>query len=181
MNRLIAIAVLAGALSACEQDPRNLTITEENQDSFMEELAYATLTVEEVGLLTAAQMRRALATGFGAEEPVLIGKTVGDVIEEERTFRAAANARQAEEDRLAAEAKAAADALVAELRQAITLTVFDKGFRPSDALNGRFEDLIPHSGRVREHVREGHPCVSRSRAVRRSLRSRDIHVEPHDL
>ena len=142
MNRLIAIAILAGTISACEQDPRNLTITEENQDSFMEELTDATLTVEEIGLLTAAQMRRAFATGLGAEGPVFIGKTVGDVIEEERTFRAAANARQAEEDRLAAEAKAAADALVAELRQAITLTIFDKGFRPSDALNGRFEDLI---------------------------------------
>ena len=115
MNRLIAIAILAGTISACEQDPRNLTITEENQDSFMEELTDATLTVEEIGLLTAAQMRRAFATGLGAEGPVFIGKTVGDVIEEERTFRAAANARQAEEDRLAAEAKAAADGVVARI------------------------------------------------------------------
>ena len=69
-------------------------------------------------------------------------KTVGDIIEEERAFLAAADARQAEEDRLAAEAQAAADARVAELRQALTLTIFDKGFRPSDVRNGQFEDFI---------------------------------------
>ena len=142
MNRLIAIAILAGTLSACAQDPRNLTITEENQDSFMEELKDATLTGEEFGLITTAQMRRALATSFEAEGPVFIGKTVGDIIEEERAFLAAAEARQAEEDRLAAEAQAAADARVAELRQALTLTIFDKGFRPSDVRNGQFEDFI---------------------------------------
>ena len=142
MNRLIAIAILAGTLSACAQDPRNLTITEENQDSFMEELKDATMTVEEFGLITTAQMRRALATSFEAEGPVFIGKTVGDIIEEERAFLAAAEARQAEEDRLAAEAQAAADARVAELRQALTLTIFDKGFRPSDVRNGQFEDFI---------------------------------------
>ena len=42
----------------------------------MEELKDATLTVEEFGLITTAQMRRALATSFEAEGPVFIGKTV---------------------------------------------------------------------------------------------------------
>lgn len=141
MNRFIVVAILVGTYG-CGQNPRNLTITEENEDSFMEELKDATLTVEETGLLTAAQMRRGLAEGFGGEAPVFVGKTVGEVIEQERTFRAEAAERQAEQDRLAAEAKAEADALVAELRKAITLTIFEKSFRPSDAINGRFEDFI---------------------------------------
>ena len=141
-SRLIAVAVLAFALSGCTQDPRNLRITEENQDTFMDELADATLTVEEVRLLTGAQLRRAFAENLGGDGPVIVGKTVAEVIEEERTFRDEADARKAEEDRLAAEATAAADARVAELRKALTLTIFDKSFRPSDAMNGRFEDLI---------------------------------------
>ena len=142
MNRLTAITILIVALSGCEQNPRDFTITEENQDSFMEELQDATLTVEEFGLLTAAQLRRGLAEGFGGEAPVFIGKTVGEVIEEERTFSAEAEARQAEQDRLALEAKAEADALVAELRGALALTIFDKSFVPSNFRAERYEDYI---------------------------------------
>lgn len=143
MNRFTVIAILTVALSGCGQNPLDLTITEENQDSIMEELEDAKLTVEEFELLATAQIRRGLVNGFfGGGAPSFIGKTLGEVIEQERTFRTEADTLEAEKDRLALEAKAEADALVAELRGALALTIFDKGFVPSDFRAGRRDDNV---------------------------------------
>jgi hypothetical protein len=98
--------------------------------------------VEEIGLLTSFQGRRAAVKALGGSEVPVVGKTVGDLIDEERKFRADANAKEEEQKKLAAEAKTKADALTAQLRNAITLTVFDKGFQPSNPMSGSFQDYI---------------------------------------
>jgi hypothetical protein len=72
----------------------------------------------------------------------LVGKTVGELIDEERKFETDAKAKEAEEQRLAAEARAKEEAQAAELRKAVNLTVFDKGFVPSDPYSSRFDDFI---------------------------------------
>ncbi len=150
MRRIAAILALGTSLSAtvllaiaCTSNPQNLRITESNKDSFMDQLKDSKgLTVEEIGLLTTFQMRRAAVKAFGGSEMPIVGKTVGDLIREERKFQADAKVKEDEQKKLAAEAKAKADALTAQLRNAITLTVFDKGFRPSDPMGGTFDAYI---------------------------------------
>jgi len=137
---LFALLLVA---TGCGSDPHNLKITETNKDSFMNELKDSRgLSVEEVGLLTTSQIRRAAAKTLGGSEEPIVGKTVGGIINEERKAQADAKIREEEQKKLAAEAKAKADALTAQLRNAISLTVFDKGFQPSAPLSGRYEDYI---------------------------------------
>lgn len=139
---LLTLSVVL-AVAGCGSNPHSLKITEANKDSFMEELKDSKgLTVEEVGLLTSLQMRRAAAKALGGTDVVMVGKTVGDVINDQRAFVADAEAKQKEQDRLAAEAKAKAEAIAAQLRESINLTVFEKGFTPSRPMDGRFDDFI---------------------------------------
>ncbi len=87
-------------------------------------------------------MRRSASKIHGTESASFAGKTLGDVINAERQVRADELVKEGEQKRLAAEAKATADARAEELRKAMTFTVFEKGFVPTDAQAGRFEALI---------------------------------------
>jgi hypothetical protein len=137
----VVVLMLPGV--GCSKDPHKLKITDQNKDSFMEQLKDTKgLTLEEFGLLTSFQMRRAAAAALKTTEPPIVGKTVGEVIAEERKLQTDAKAKEEEQKRLAAEAKAKADAMAAQMREAIALTVFDKGFTPSNPIGGRFEDYI---------------------------------------
>lgn len=129
MSLVIVASVL---LVACAPDPLEYRITEANQESIMDDLKDSKMTTEQFQLLVAAQMRSALD-----ENVSLVGKTVGEVISDERIHQAEQAARKAEEERLAEEARLKAEADAAVLREAITLTVYDKGF-----IEGRFEDQI---------------------------------------
>lgn len=143
---LARATILVGLLTftmACSADPHALRITEANKDSFLKDLKDSKgFTVEEVGLLMSFQMRNGMANAIGGRGESPVGRTVGEIIEAERKVRADADAKEAEQKRLAAEAKAKEDALTAELRKAINLTVFDKGFHDSNPQAGDFEDLI---------------------------------------
>jgi hypothetical protein len=139
----LGIAVGTMFLSACSPDPRHFKITDQNKDRFMEELKTSRgLAVEEVGLLQSYHMRQAASKALGGTPSPPVGKTVGDLIEEERKFQADAKAKEAEREKLAAEAKAKADAVTEQMRGAIQLTVFDKGFIPSNLMGGRYNDYI---------------------------------------
>ena len=145
MNTRILVATLLVSTSvlACSKDPRSFRIEDSNKDRFLEQIKdLKGLTVEESRLLFAFQMRHTLASGLGGSPPPLVGKTIGDLIAEQRTFETDAKKREQEQDRLAAEAKAKEDALAAELRKAIALTVFEKDFVPSNAMAGRYQDHI---------------------------------------
>lgn len=138
-----SLAVAAAVAASCSSNPHNLKITDANKDTFMEQLKDTKgLTVEEIGLLMSYQMRRAAGKAFGGSELPIVGKTVGELINEQRQFQADAKVKEDEQKKLAAEAKAKADALAAELRKAINLTVFEKTFVPSDPMGGRFGDYI---------------------------------------
>jgi hypothetical protein len=95
-----------------------------------------------VRLLLAFFMRRTLGSGLGQSPPSIVGKTVGDLITEQRSFETDTKKREEEQARLALEAKAKEEGLASELRKAINLTVFDKQYVASDALGGRYRDSI---------------------------------------
>lgn len=139
----VGTSLLALSLVACGQDPRTVRITEANKDKFVEEIKdLKGLTVDESRLLFAFLMRHNLSSGLGKSPPALVGKKVGDLIAEQRTFETDAKKRDDEQARLAADAKAKEDALAAELRKAVNLTVFEKDFADSDASAGRFQAYI---------------------------------------
>jgi hypothetical protein len=139
-----ALVLFAIILAGCGHDPHNLKITDANKDTYIKELAQTKgLTVEEIGLLSSFEMRRAASGMFGRGDALSpVGKTVGQLIDDERKLQTDAKAREQEQQRLAAEAKAKEDAQAAELRKAINLTVFDKSFHSADIQSGDFEDRI---------------------------------------
>jgi hypothetical protein len=138
------VAVLVSCLVVARgKDPRTVRITEANKDKFVDEIKdMRGLTVDEGRLLFAYLLRHNLSQGLGQTPPSLVGKTVGDLITEQKTFEADAKQQEAEQARLAAEAKAKEEAVAAELRKAINLTVSKKGFLESDPMSRRYDDYI---------------------------------------
>jgi hypothetical protein len=142
MKRLALTLSVALLTAACSSD-RTIKVTEQNKNSILDQIKDSrSFTPEEVRLLLARQMRVSLAESLKQPAPEWVGKTLEQVIENERKIEQDAKAKHAETDRLAAEAKAKEEAAAAELRKAISLTVYDKGFIPSDIYNSRFEDYI---------------------------------------
>jgi hypothetical protein len=82
-------------IGACSNNPRSLQITDTNKDSFLDHLKSSkALTVEELALLSSLQSRRAGAKTFGGEVLPIVGKTVGELINEERKFKASRKQRR---------------------------------------------------------------------------------------
>ena len=147
MNRAARATVCAVATSiliaGCSADPQKLKITEQNKATFMQEIEKTKgLTPEEVILLTKFQARSAISTTVGRDAVPIVGLTVADLIANQRKFEADTKAEEERQAQLAAAAKAKADAMAAELRKAVSLTVFDKGFIPRDIMASRFDDYI---------------------------------------
>ncbi len=138
---LIASALLF--LQACAKDPHSFRITEKNKDTFLEEIKdMKGLTVDEMRLLIAYQIRGGMSKAFGGAGKNPVGKTVGELISEARKDGEAEKTESDRQKHLAQEAKAKQDAVAAELRKSLNLTVYEKGFLPSNATAGRFRDYI---------------------------------------
>jgi len=73
---------------------------------------------------------------------VLEGKTVGQVIDEQRKILAEAEAKEREQKRLAEEARKKEEALIAELLKHLTVTVYEKGFQEANIYSGVYQDKI---------------------------------------
>lgn len=126
---LVALVTLAAACGS----PKDKRMTDANKEQVFTEAAQSKrLTVEEKQLLASFMMRAtassALGGLFGANTPKVTyaGKTVGQIIEEERVFQAQQKGEEGKRARLAAEAKARLDALAAQINKALTVAVFDK-------------------------------------------------------
>ena len=136
---LLCLSVFVG----CAPDPHQIVITEEDASNLLDVLDdQEGLTVEEVRLLVGRQVRAEAVDALGGEAASIVGRTVGELIAEERTFQEEAELRRQEEERLAAEARARDEALAAELRDAILLAVSSKDFIPSNARAGRYSDYL---------------------------------------
>lgn len=137
----IVIATLLFAALSCSRDVHSYKITDEKK-AFDEIRDRKGLTVEESRLLYAATIRSNMGQALGGKASVLVGKTVGEVIDEQRKLETDEKARSAEQERLAAEAKAREDARAAELRGTLTLSVFRKEFMPSNPMGGRYSAYV---------------------------------------
>jgi hypothetical protein len=139
----IISVLLSLGVFACSRDAHKLKITQQNKDSFMQSIRDSkSLTVDEVRMLIAYRMRNAASQALGGKDDTMVGKTVGQIIDEERQFEARAKQEENRQEHLAAEAKAQEEARAAELRKAIGLTVYDKSFKASDPDNGQYEDKL---------------------------------------
>ena len=129
-------------------NPKNLRITPKNKETFLNEIKNSKgLTVEEVQLLTTYMMRYGLAEGLkgfnqGKNDLPLEGKTVGELINLQKKWMEDETAAEAQQKKLAEEAKAKEEAVKAELAKYLNLTVYDKGFLPSDLERGRYSDYL---------------------------------------
>ncbi len=99
-------------------------------------------TVDEARLLVAFQIRRGMGSALGVSSEDPAGKSVGELLAQLKKQAAEEKTEADRQKRLAEEAKAKSDALAAELRKSIDLTVYEKGFVPSDIMGGRFRDKI---------------------------------------
>jgi hypothetical protein len=142
MKRLAVAVLCAFVLSGCSSD-RNIRITDANKDTILKQIQNSkSFTVEEIGLLTARQVRIGAAAAFNQPAPKWVGLTLQEVIDDERKIQADETAKKTEADKLAAEAKAKEDALANELRKTLVLTVFEKSLLPENADAGRFQSFI---------------------------------------
>jgi hypothetical protein len=137
----IVIAALLFAALSCSRDVHSYKITDEKK-AFEEIKDRKGLTVDEGRLLYAAAIRSNMGQALGGKASGLVGKTVGEVIDEQRKLETDEKARSAEQERLAVEAKAKQDARAAELRGTLTLSVFRKLFVPSNPMGGRYSDYV---------------------------------------
>jgi hypothetical protein len=82
-------------VGACTDNPRSLPITDYNQDSFLGQLKSSkALTIEELALLSSLLNRRDGAKTLRGEDLPIVGKTVGELINEERRFKASRKQRR---------------------------------------------------------------------------------------
>ena len=149
MKKLTSVLASVVILAAwgCS-NPKNLRITPKNKETFLNEIKNSKgLTVEEVQLLTGYMMRYGLAEGFkgfnqGKNDLPLEGKTVGELIDLQKKWVEDQTTAEAQQKKLAEEAKAKEQAVKAELAKYLNLTVYDKGFLPSDLESGRYSDFL---------------------------------------
>jgi hypothetical protein len=100
------------------------------------------LTFDEARLLVGFEMRRRMSQAFAGKDTEIAGKTVGELLVGLKKQAEDGQREEEKQTRLAKDAKAKADAIAAEIRKSIGLTVYEKEFLPSNYSAGRYNDLL---------------------------------------
>ena len=148
-------AVTIFALS--HNDPHNLKITDSNKSNFTETIKDSKgLTVDENRMLMAYMMRYSIGSSMEHDETLNpIGKTVGELVNNERDFETKQKQQEADQARLTAATQAKENALHVELREDILLTVVSKGFEAADYQANRMRDAISLSCVYKNRSKKG--------------------------
>jgi uncharacterized protein YcfL len=135
---LLVVPILLCFLVVACSNVKDLKFTKDNQDQVMEKVKKSKdLTGEEVGLLMAAMMRSTIS----GEK--LEGKTVGQVIAEQKRMFEESEAKEKEAKRLAGEEAARQAQVAKEIARYITVVPIKKSFTKADPLNnGQYTDKI---------------------------------------
>lgn len=138
---LVAIVIVCNF--GCSPNIKNLSITEKNKATFLDQVRSSSgLTGEEFELLAGYIARRELSIALRGEELPLVGKTVGDLINLQREWVDNLKAQEAEAKQLAETARQKEEAVAAQLREAIALSVYDKGFVEANYRLNLYSDYI---------------------------------------
>lgn len=133
MRLAAACAIALLAIAGCAGDPRSVKIGEEHKDNPFDAVKDTEgLSAEDVRLLLDYQKRLRMAEIVREQKPKVAGRTVGDLIADQRKFEADDKARAAEQERLAKEATAKREAIASELRKTLAFAVFEKGEHTAD-------------------------------------------------
>ena len=144
-------------------NPKGQRLTEKNKEAFLKDdvspktlteafLAeiegFKSLPKEDADLLTRYVARHTLREKLrgDAEKTVpLVGKTVGEILELQKQWDKEQKEEAEMATKIAEEEQAKEEALQAELRNSLRLTVYKKGFIPSDAMSSRYDDYVTFS------------------------------------
>jgi hypothetical protein len=134
MYRRTCVVIALMLAVACGGNVKSREITDENKAKIFDEIKQSKdLTVEEVGLLQAYVLRKGLGDALSGKTPELpVGMTIGQMIDDQRTWAADQRKRDEEEKLRVARARAEEDAQRKKLLDAVAVTVFDKGFQDAD-------------------------------------------------
>jgi hypothetical protein len=136
-NKTILLLLVVACLVFSCGNVKDLKFTQDNKEQVLEKVRKSKdLTGEEVGLLMAAMLR----TGFTKES--LEGKTVGQLIKEQKALRDEAEVKDKEAKRLAEEAKKKEAEMAAQLSQYISVAPYKKSFHKANIHSGDFQDRI---------------------------------------
>lgn len=136
MKRVLFACFMGIFLVSCS-NVKDYKFSKDNKDQIIEKVKKSRdLTGEEVALLMAALLRSSLS-GKDFE-----GKTVGQIIEEQRKLAVEQESKEKEAKRLAEEALRKEAQVAAELSKYLMVTPFKKSFLKSDYRSGNYEDTI---------------------------------------
>ncbi len=135
--------VMVGVLIACT-NVKEKKFTTDNTEKLLKEIGESKdVSAEERDLFLAYMIRHGIADAFaGKDVKVPTGKSFGEMVAEQRAWMEAEKAREKKEKELAAKAKAEEEARQKELRDALTVSVFDKGFEAHNMYAGDFDDKV---------------------------------------
>lgn len=130
--------VLILAALGCSKGPRSIVVTEKNKDTFIQEVGAARpeLNDEEKRLLAVFYMRSKMGGIFGIPVASPVGKTVGQILDEQKAFEASGKAKAADEERAKKEARARREVKEKELRQSVSVVLFDMTPQKSSFMGG---------------------------------------------
>jgi len=120
-----------------------MKVTETNEQEVLKAVAESkSMTPEEKEMVVGYFMRSKLGGIFGVMPANPLGKTVKQIIEEQKAYVAEEKVKEDMEKLLAKEAKEKEEALAAELRKSLSLAIYEKGFIPSNMYASRYDDYI---------------------------------------
>lgn len=143
MQRRWVVLAAVVVLFACTK-ARDKKFTDENSDKILKEIGESKdVTGEERELFLGYMVRHGIADAFaGKDVKVPAGRSFADIVSEQRAWLETERARAAREKALAAKAKAAEETKAKELRDTITVSVFEKGFVEKDIYAHDYDDKI---------------------------------------
>jgi hypothetical protein len=143
MQRIAFVCAAALLLTSCQQDPKSIVITEENRQTVFKDLQ-GKLSEDESRALMAFIFRAGMANAFagGQPEATVLGKTVGQIIEEQRTWEKQRAEEEAQRRARAEEARQRAEAITSSLRQVLDLRVTKKKFQEANIYTRQYQDQL---------------------------------------